>query len=305
MRNDILFGILITLLQKGKCTYQQLADKFEVSKRTIQRYCLNLEMSGIPTMCSYGRTGGIEIFGSYSLDNMFLTKPELQRLLTHLHASPLSKIDNIDRQIEEKLIFKTQSKQPATPSNILIDYKTWSEEEKLNPIIKLLNDNINLEQAYFMTYTDADGKLSTRTISPYKLIFKESKWYLFCYCHTKKSPRIFKVNRIHELAPSEEKYVRLKFSDAEIIDHINNFFEQITLTIETSEQALPDILEWLDESSITYNKNGSTIITGTATSNKELISKIISNSTKFKLLEPENLLNKVKETAKNLYNLYL
>lgn len=305
MRNDILFGIVITLLQKGKCTYQQLAEKFEVSKRTIQRYCLTLELSGIPTYCTYGRTGGIEIFGRFNLENMFLTKPELQRLLTHLHASPLSKIDNIDRQIEEKLVFKTQSKTPPHPSNIIIDYNMWSEDQKVNPIVKLLNENMEIEKAYQMTYTDSNGKLSKRIISPHKLIFKESKWYLFCFCHNKKEHRIFKANRIQELTPTTDTYIPSILKDSEIIDLINNFFELITITLKVKESALADTLEWLDETDIKYNNDGSAIVTGTATNNNELISKIISNSSRLELLAPSSLLEKIKTSAKEISKLYL
>lgn len=306
MRNDILFGILITLLQKGKCTYNQLAEKFEVSKRTIQRYCLTLEMSGIPTFCTYGRNGGIQIMGSFNLQNMFFTKPELQRLLTHLHASPLAKLDNIDKFVEEKLIMQTSESKPAPTSNVIIDYTAWSEDFKPSPIIKLLNEKLGLSHCYDMTYLDSAGAKSTRTISPYKFIFKESKWYLYAYCHTKKSPRVFKINRIQELVKNETtEYIPSNLTDDEIKSTLASFFDQIEIKIKVKPCAIPDTLEWLDDHSITYTTNGDAIITGTATNNNELISRIISNPTKLELLAPESLLEKLRESAKSIKNLYL
>lgn len=302
MRNDILFGILITLLQEGKCTYNRLAEKFEVSKRTIQRYCLNLEMSGVPTMCTYGRTGGIQIMGSFDLKNMFFTKAETKRLLTHLKTSPLSSLDNIDRQIEDKL--KMQTKETTDSTEILVDFKPWTDEYKLNPLIKLLNDELPLKKCYEIHYINSSGSASKRVISPYKFLLKESKWYLLAFCHLKKEIRLFKVNRIQSITPSNECYVELSLSEPEILNHINNSFDSITITLEVDESAISDTLEWLDEKKITYNKNGGATLTGSAINNNELISKIISNPSHIKLLEPSSLLNKIKLVTEKLQSLY-
>ena len=304
MRNDILFGILLTLLQEGKKSYAYLAEKFEVSKRTIQRYCLTLEMSGIPTMCTFGRTGGIEILGCFNLSNMFFTKQELKRLQTHLHASPLSELDNIDKQIEEKLNFQTGSKISDTTSNFIVDYNSWDEELKLNPLIKILNSEIDQKKTYEITYLNTDGILSTRVISPYKFILKYSKWYLFAYCHTKKQTRVFKLNRIQGLAPSDQHFIDNKYTDLQIKERLNHLFEQIEITIEASLSILPDTLEWLNDYKITYTENDSAIITGTATNSYELLAKLLTNSEKIKVIAPQSLITKVLNTANTLNSIY-
>ena len=302
MRNDVLFGILITLLQEGKCTYNHLAEKFEMSKRSIQRYCLNLEMSGVPTYCTYGRTGGIQIMSSFDLNKMFFTKAEIKRLLTHLKASPLSSLDNIDRQIEDKL--KLQTKQDCETSEIVVDFKPWSDEYKLNPLLKLLNDELPLKKCYEIKYIDGTGTSTSRVISPYKFLLKESKWYLLAYCHYRQAMRLFKINRINSISQSDQSYVELNLSEEQILEYINSFFETINITLEVDESAISDTLEWLDDKQITYNKNGGATITGTATFNKELVSKIVSNPFHIKLIAPLNLLNEVKVTTQKLQTLY-
>ena len=304
MRNDILFGILLTLLQEGKKSYAYLADKFEVSKRTIQRYCLTLEMAGIPTTCSFGRNGGIEILGSFNLDSMFFTKQELKRLQTHLHASPLSKLDNVDKQIEEKLEFQAESKIPDTTSNFIVDYNSWDEELKLNPLIKVLNSEIDQQKTYKITYLNSNGILSSRVISPYKFILKNSKWYLFAYCHQKQQTRVFKLNRIQDLSPSTETFVKNKLSDAQIKERLNHLFEQIEITIQASPTILPDTLEWLNDYKITYTKNGNALITGTATKSYELFAKLLTNSQKLKVIKPQSLIDELLKTADNLKTIY-
>lgn len=294
----------MTLLQEGKRNYNYLAEKYEISKRTVQRYCMALEMAGIPTVCSYGRTGGIEILGSFNLKNMFFTKPELQRLSTHLHASPLSKLDTIDKQIEEKLKFQSGSKVPTPEPNFIVDYNSWNEELKMNPIISLLNNELELKKCYEITYINSSGVPSTRTISPYKFILKYSKWYLFAYCHKRKECRVFKVNRITGLKPKNIKFIENSYTDSEILEQLNNMFEQIEIKVNVDSSIIPDTLEWINDSKITYNENGSAEIIGTATNSYDLISKIISYSPKLKLLSPESLVTKVKNTALGLSKLY-
>ena len=304
MKSYILFGILITLLQEGKRPYNYLAEKYEVSKRTIQRYCLALEMAGIPTMCTCGRGGGIEILGSFNLKNMFFSKQELQRLSTHLHASPLSKLDHIDKQIEEKLNFQFDSKLPTPAPTFIVDHSAWDEEFKINPLIALLNNELELKKCYEITYINSKGVPSTRIISPYKFVLKDAKWYLFAYCHKRKSCRVFKINRITDLTPIDKKFVENTLTEEEIVSLLNNTFEQIEIKVSAHPSILPDITEWINNPNITYEKNGNAIINGTATKSDELISKIISYSPKIKLLSPKSLINKIKQTTQTLADLY-
>lgn len=304
MKSDILFGILITLLQEGKCKYDYLAEKFEVSKRTVQRYCLTLEMAGIPTMSTCGRNGGIEIFGSFNLNNMFFTKQELKRLQTHLHASPLAELDNIDKQIEEKLNCQTNAKLKDNYSNFIVDYNSWDDELKLNPLIRVLDSEIDQNKTYEITYLNPDGEHSTRVISPYKFILKDSKWYLFAYCHKKKQTRIFKLNRIQDLTPSTVQYVKNTLTDTQIKERLNHLFEQIEITLEASTSIIPDTLEWLNDYKISYKENGNAIITGTATKSNELLSKLILNSQNLKVITPTYLIDEVLTTVNTLQSIY-
>ena len=302
MKNDILLGIIITLLNEGKSTYNELAEKFEVSKKTIQRYCLSLEMSGVPTLCTYGRNGGIEIMGSFSLDKMFFSTEELNRLLSSLHATPLTAYDHIDRQIEEKLTLKC--KDLNSLNNFMFDFSDWQHTPTQNPVVKILDDGITSKGTFNMSYLNSTGVESTRIISPYKLIFKDSKWYLLAYCHKNNDTRLFKINRIQELSPANANYVKLNLNEAEIKEKINNAFNEINITLSVSNSMISDVCEWLQNSKITENNNGSAIVTGTAIDNNELISKIISFPSHVKLLAPECLVTRVTEKVKSLTKNY-
>lgn len=77
MQLYIMMGVLLTLMQNGKMTAQQLAEKFEVSTRSIYRYVDSLSGNGVPIVTDSGRKGGIYLINNFNLDNMFFTTNEL------------------------------------------------------------------------------------------------------------------------------------------------------------------------------------------------------------------------------------
>ncbi len=80
MQLYIMMGVLLTLMQNGKMTAQQLAEKFEVSTRSIYRYVDSLSVNGVPIVTDSGRKGGIYLINNFNLDNMFFTTNELMQI---------------------------------------------------------------------------------------------------------------------------------------------------------------------------------------------------------------------------------
>ena len=79
MKIDRLIGILSVLLQKDKTTAPELAERFEVSKRTINRDIEALNNAGIPISTTQGNGGGISIMEGYRIDRTILTSKDMQR----------------------------------------------------------------------------------------------------------------------------------------------------------------------------------------------------------------------------------
>lgn len=81
MKIDRLIGILSILLQKEKTTAPFLAEKFEVSRRTINRDIEALCKAGIPIVTAQGQNGGISIMEGYKIDRTLLTSDDMQAIL--------------------------------------------------------------------------------------------------------------------------------------------------------------------------------------------------------------------------------
>ncbi|HQM02831.1 MAG TPA: HTH domain-containing protein, partial [Ruminococcus flavefaciens] len=103
MKIDRLIGILSVLLQRNKVTSAELAEIFEVSRRTILRDIETINLSGIPIIAEQGQGGGISIMDGYKIDRTLLSSEDMQAIL-----SGLKSLDSISgtsryRQLMEKL----------------------------------------------------------------------------------------------------------------------------------------------------------------------------------------------------------
>ena len=86
MKLDRMIGILSVLLQKEKVTAPYLAEKFEVSRRTINRDIDALCMAGIPLVTEPGANGGVSIMDGYKIDRTLLSTSDMQAILAGLRS---------------------------------------------------------------------------------------------------------------------------------------------------------------------------------------------------------------------------
>ena len=86
MQESRLFKIVYHLLDKGQVTAPELAEKFEVSVRTIYRDIDALSGAGIPVYAEAGRNGGIHLMSDFVLDKAVLSEEEKQEILTALQS---------------------------------------------------------------------------------------------------------------------------------------------------------------------------------------------------------------------------
>ena len=101
MQSFLLFGILLRILKDGKVTTQQLADEFEISRRTVLRYLDKLSMAGVPLFGERGKGGGVSIMKDYTFDKSFFTSQEKDFL-----CCTLSSTQNENKQIAKQILQK-------------------------------------------------------------------------------------------------------------------------------------------------------------------------------------------------------
>lgn len=200
MKLDRMIGILSILLQKEKVTAPYLAEKFEVSRRTINRDIEALCMAGIPLVTEQGINGGVSIMEGYKIDRTLLSASDMQAILAGLRSLDSVSGTNRYAQLMEKLSAGA-SNLLAGDTHILIDLSSWYKDT-LSPKIELLHGAICSGRRVSFCYYAPKGE-SKRVIEPYDLIFQWSSWYIWGWCVRREDFRMFKLGRMTDLKVEE------------------------------------------------------------------------------------------------------
>lgn len=194
MKDNRLFRMLYYILKKGKVTARELAERFEVSIRTIYRDIDSLSSVGIPIYAIQGKSGGIEIADEFVLSKSLLTEDEREQIMTALCG-----LENVNKSYENELLTKLSALFKIKNTNwIEVDFNSWQNNkiyEKIFNEIKsaILSKNI-LEFSYFGSNDE-----TYRKVKPVRLLFKGQDWYLYAFCLLRNDFRYFKLSRIKKL----------------------------------------------------------------------------------------------------------
>jgi predicted DNA-binding transcriptional regulator YafY len=300
MKIDRLLGIVMILLQKDKVTAPYLAGKFEVSKRTINRDIEDLCMAGIPIITTQGGNGGISIADGYKVDKSVLTYEEMQNI-----AAGLKVIDSISAQGgTEKLLNKFHVKQDSILSvrdSIIINLSSHYKSA-LTDKITLIKDAIHRNTRIIFRYYSSKGD-SLREIEPYYLAFQWSAWYVFGYCLEKKDFRLFKLNRLWELADTDRVFEPREIPE-ERQDFESYFTDEIQITALFDESVKYRLIDEYGAESYTVTEEGRLLFRMSFTNKDFMLSWILSFGDKAEILYPKGLKQEIRKIAENILRQY-
>ena len=284
MKLDRMIGILAVLLQQEKVTAPWLAEKFEVSRRTINRDIERLCMAGIPIVTSRGAGGGISIMEGYKIDRTLLTSSDMQAILAGLRS--LDSVSGTGRyaQLMDRLLPGASELLSGDP-HILIDLSSWYKTA-LAPKLELLHAAIENSRLVSFSYHAPSGE-SSRLVEPYDLIFRWAGWYLWGWCRTREDFRLFKLNRMTELADAgsfEKRPASLPdLSQERVFPHVF----QVKARIEPEYRWR--LIEEYGADSFQEQEDGSLLFAFGFTDKTGIVGWIASFGGGAELLEPEEL----------------
>ena len=203
MKIDRLIGILSILLQKESTTAPELAEHFEVSRRTINRDIEDLCKAGIPIQTTQGSGGGISIMDGYRMDRTILTSKDMQMIMAGLRSLDSISGSSYYGQLMEK-IQTGSSEMVSGKDSILIDLSSWYKNS-LAPKIASIQSVIENRHLLKFDYYAPSGD-TKRTIEPYYVIFKWSNWYVYGWCRKRKDFRLFKLNRMDKVLETDKAF---------------------------------------------------------------------------------------------------
>ncbi len=204
MKLDRLLGILTILLQNNRTTAPQLADRFEVTRRTISRDIDALCQAGIPIVTYPGGGGGIAIADGFKLDKSILTTEELSNIIAALKGiGSVSGKSQVERTLDKLSANKDAVVSLREPIVIdLASHYKGSLTPKITQIKQAVLEQRLIEFEYY--YEKGDTR---RRIEPYFVIFQWTAWYVFGFCLERQDWRMFKLARLWDLKLCAETYL--------------------------------------------------------------------------------------------------
>lgn len=300
MKIDRLIAILSVLLQKEKTTAPELAERFEVSKRTINRDIEDLCRAGIPIRTAQGTGGGISIMDGYRMDRTILTSKDMQMILAGLRSLDSVSGSSYYGQLMEK-IQAGSSEFITGRDSILIDLSSWYRDS-LAPKIEMIQDAIGDRRLIKFRYYAPSGE-SERTVEPYYLVFRWSSWYLWAWCLKRKDFRLFKLNRMDGVQITEKNF---ECRDATMPDLSNEKIFPGGIKAKALFEADQKwrLVEEFGTSCFTENEDGRLLFTADYTDMENLITWILTFGDKAEVIEPEEVREKVRTTIEAMIKNY-
>lgn len=302
MKIDRLIGIITILLQKEKVTISQLAERFEVSCRTIQRDIDNICKAGIPIVSMQGYGGGLSIAEGYKIDKTILTQKELSAIFMGLKS-----IDSISKytytqSLMEKLTYE-KSAILSDQNRIIIDLASFYQVS-LTEKIDLIKHAINNKELISFQYYSEKGE-SERTIEPYFIVFRWFAWYVYGYCLTRQDYRLFKLNRLSKLQNLKTTYEERFVSEKELdFDHYI-WRDNIKLIALFDMSLKYRLIDEYGPECITFDaQSGKLLFENTFTNHNYLLQWILSYGDAVKVIEPPELVDEICLNAKNILAQY-
>lgn len=298
MKFSILIAMLFDLLAKRKVTAVYLAEKYELSVRTVYRYIDHMSLK-IPVYIRRGRNGGICIPDNFKLPVGFMTKEEYESAISALETMYAQLPEQRFLDAKEKLSaqWKTENRKLAlsgTLGTILIDSGTWGDTKKFSEKLRLMEECIQERTLVEVIYQDRNGARTERVIEPHMLVFKQGVWYVYAYCRVKKEFRLFRLGRMISTFVLNTQFLRREFKKEDI--PLNFWTDEsacVDAVLEISADAFADAQDWLGGENLTQ-KDGVWIAEVTLPDDESLPKKIVGLGAGVKVLSPTALQEKVK-----------
>lgn len=250
MRADRLISIMLLLQVHNRLTARDLADRLEVSERTIHRDMEALSTAGIPVYAERGVGGGWSLVEGYEttltglsdaeIQTLFLSKPE--RLLTDLGLQAAS--ESAMNKLLASLPAMQRRDAEYLQQRVHIDVNGWSNTRDTVTYLPLLQEAIWQERRLKIVYELSTGPVVTPELDPLGLVAKGNTWYLVAVY--KGNNAVYRVSRIFNACLLDEPCQRPKsFNLAEFWAESSAQFSANLPRYPVEILARPEVIETL------------------------------------------------------------
>lgn len=278
-------------MENEKSTAPELAEKLEVSIRTIYRDIDIISSVGVPIYVTTGRNGGIQIDDSFVLDRLILSDKEKEDIITALKSVSIVDDRNSDTLSKLSAIFNTKNE-----DWLEVDFSRWGNKAQDNTMFQKLKEAIISRKMLCIVYANTRGEVIERVICPLKMVYKAKNWYIKSFCMNKSNFRIFKLTRIIQARDMEKNFDPMEFPQEK--KEIKANCENIILRFP--QEMAYRIYDEFEVDEIHQDDNGDFIICAPMPIDEWLIGYLLSFGSKVCIIEPKYLKKIVYNEAKKI-----
>jgi len=299
MKIDRLMGILTALLQNNQITAPELATRFEVSRRTISRDIDALCLAGIPIITQQGMGGGISIAEGFKLDKSILTSAELADIVSALRGfGSVGQESQIQRTLDK--LGASDHAMVSLPQPVVIDLASYYKShlpEKIETLKQAILQRQIVKFDYY--YNKGDNQ---KQIEPYLVAFQWTSWYIFGFCLERGDWRMFKLNRLWNLQTTGKTYTPREIPE-DRKDFGNHWLDKYHLTAIFDKSVKYQLIDSHGLDSYTETPEGLFFQFG-YDNEDYILSWLLSFGDKVKVIQPQELADKIQNIAKNILQQY-
>jgi predicted DNA-binding transcriptional regulator YafY len=209
MRADRLLQIILLLQRHERLSARDLAERLEVSSRTVMRDMEALSAAGVPVYSERGRNGGCVLLPGYRADVSELTPREAQALFAWSGRAALSEelglrdaLHSAMGKLSATLPAELQGDADALSGAIVVDRRRWFAEAEDTGALPVLRQAVVKRRRVRLRYASASEGVQQRTVDPWGLVEQAGRWYLVA-AH-RGAARMYRVSRVEQADVLEE-----------------------------------------------------------------------------------------------------
>jgi predicted DNA-binding transcriptional regulator YafY len=288
-------------MEKERVTAKELAERFNVSVRTIYRDVDDLSCSGIPVYTIQGVNGGISILDNYTMNKTMLSDTDKNNILIALQSLKSTKFPDVDI-ILDKLegIFRNNAS-----DWISMDFSPWGSNPNVNNKFNDIRGAILDSKVINIEYINSQNIKSIRTIEPLHLRFKYQAWYLYSWCRKRQEYRSFRLSRIKKVEITDEIFDRFSKRVTDNSDDLSDGKKIVSCVLRFKEEALYRIYDDYDDDMIKDNKDGTYTLTVDLPEDEWVYGYILSFGTNVEVIKPESIRKIICEKSREISKLYI
>lgn len=303
-RIDRLFAILLALQKQKRIRSQDLADQFEVSKRTIYRDMLALNESGVPIVSLPGE--GYELLEGYYLPPLNFSDTEAVALILGtqlLKQQAAGSVTSGAQQALDKIAAALPRSVRARVESLTSIISFFAVQDRFNlddPHLLTLQRAIQDKRIVHLRYHGIERDATTeRVVEPYRLFYAEGIWYVEGYCRLRREMRTFRISRVEKLSLGAATFITRAYErkrpDGRIVVRVR-FAENILRWVRERQH-------YAFQEEQTASGQGGVIMTYQVRKIAEFMPWVLSWGSAAEVLAPKELRDLVRSEAQKLANM--